>query len=223
MHRGQTGSITRKGIQPSHRVNSLCRICTCRAEAFIELIAMAQHFGIPPYFVTFTAAEGLWSDMQHACGTAHWSDRPVRMPLERKHALIYHTLPNHTLATDVFMYVCHKLKAHLTFWLTRGGIRHRWMQRVTTGVDGNHSRRTFWRRALRVHSAQSNVHGGAKRIRCEDYSNTEIHHTAPSHPNQHHDRHITPRYATPRHTIIHHATSCYIRRKARSHLATPRS
>ena len=48
------------------------------AEAFIELIAMAQHYGIPAYFATFTAAEeGLWSDMQAACGAAHWSERPV--------------------------------------------------------------------------------------------------------------------------------------------------
>jgi len=38
---------------------------------------MAQHYGIPAFFVTFTAAEGLWSDMQQACGTAHWSERPV--------------------------------------------------------------------------------------------------------------------------------------------------
>lgn len=48
-----------------------------RAEAFIELIAMAQHYGIPSFFATFTAAEGLWSDLQAACGTAHWSERPV--------------------------------------------------------------------------------------------------------------------------------------------------
>lgn len=38
---------------------------------------MAQHYGIPSFFTTFTAAEGLWSDLQAACGTAHWSDRPV--------------------------------------------------------------------------------------------------------------------------------------------------
>jgi len=48
-----------------------------RARAFIELIAMAQHYGIPCYFVTFTAAENLWSDLQQACGNAHHGERPV--------------------------------------------------------------------------------------------------------------------------------------------------
>jgi hypothetical protein len=47
----------------------------CRATAFIELIAMAQHYGIPSFFATFTAAEGLWSDMHHTYGDSHWTER----------------------------------------------------------------------------------------------------------------------------------------------------
>ena len=38
---------------------------------------MACEKGIPAFFTTFTAAEGLWTDLQSACGNAFWGDRPV--------------------------------------------------------------------------------------------------------------------------------------------------
>ena len=35
---------------------------------------MACEKGIPAFFTTFTAAEGLWTDLQSACGNAFWGD-----------------------------------------------------------------------------------------------------------------------------------------------------
>ena len=46
-------------------------------EAFLELIAMAVEYGVPEFFVTFTANESGWSDMTAACSGRHFSEAPV--------------------------------------------------------------------------------------------------------------------------------------------------
>jgi len=46
-------------------------------EAFIELIAMAQMYGVPEFFVTFTANEMGWGDLHNACRSKHFSEAPI--------------------------------------------------------------------------------------------------------------------------------------------------
>ena len=54
-------------------------------EAFVELIAMAQEYGVPQYFVTFTANERGWADMTAACGGHHFSERPIESTRHYRH------------------------------------------------------------------------------------------------------------------------------------------
>ena len=48
-----------------------------RHEAFIELIAMARMYGVPEFFVTFTANEMGWGDLHNACRSKHFSESPI--------------------------------------------------------------------------------------------------------------------------------------------------
>jgi len=43
----------------------------------MDLIGMAVEWGIPPFFVTFTANERGWEDLQYACDNEAFSTRPI--------------------------------------------------------------------------------------------------------------------------------------------------
>ena len=47
------------------------------AKAYMDLLAMLHERGLPKYFVTFTANEGGWTNMNAACGGRHHAEVPV--------------------------------------------------------------------------------------------------------------------------------------------------
>ena len=62
-------------ISPKHKAKP---IPSCgRKRAHKELLAMAVEYGVPQFFVTFTANESGWSDLRAACDGKHHSKCPV--------------------------------------------------------------------------------------------------------------------------------------------------
>ena len=53
--------------------------------AFVELMAMACEYGIPPFFATFTANEGGWADCTSACEGEYYTRRPVEATRQYAH------------------------------------------------------------------------------------------------------------------------------------------